>query len=195
MPDMAKLRSDRGFTAVELIISLVILGIIMTPLVSSYILGVGTVATSNASTTGTIDAQNLNGFFAGDVASAQAAKISPLCGTGTNVLLLDLGSGASPRYVAYNYSEDSTAEAQQNLHPIYTLSRQTCDSVGISSSNLIVLNDMKTIPSPTCTPNACGSANSTPASISISITEWGRLASDPVYLFTVSGARRVTVSP
>jgi prepilin-type N-terminal cleavage/methylation domain-containing protein len=197
MARLAKLRSDAGFTALELVISMVILGIIITPLVSSYILGIGTAATSNVSTTGSIDAINLSGFFASDVASAQSASTSTGCGNSGTILRLDMGTSAVPRFVTYSVALDPTLQAQTHLSPVYTMSRITCDAAGTVSSTNVVLNALKSPPTPACPTAAspCTGAATQPSSISLTITEWGRASTDPVYQFTVTGSRRITVAP
>src|SRR5438132_11043753 len=120
MSRRASLRNDGGFTAIEMVVSILILGIIVGPILSAYILGVGTTTQSNASSASSSNAQNVSDLFASDVASADKVSLATGCGNETEVALFDLGGGASPRYVSYVANEDVAAETPATT-PAYTL--------------------------------------------------------------------------
>ena len=193
---LTKASRSEGFTLVEVLISMVILGVILTPLVSSFILGIATTSASNANTVNSSDAQNVSAFFSSDVASAETASLATGCGTSgagsTEVLLLDLGTGATPRYVSYVATSDPTSAAAQGYSQLYTLSRVTCDSSKTALKSVFVALTMFSAAKATCAPVECTSADSKPSTIQLDVTEWGAKPTDDKYSFQVTGARRVT---
>ena len=190
-------RNEDGFTVLEMVFAMLILGIILVPLLSSFVLGIGTVAQSNATTNDSADAQNLSSFFTNDVASAYRASTAAGCGSNT-VVKFELGasaSGASPFYVAYGATEDAGAEASQNITPIYNLTRYTCDSSGGTLTANQVATEMTGVPVLACAGlnvANCDSTSRKPTLVSLTVIEWGRNQTDPTYTFTISGTRRVT---
>src|SRR5690349_12332048 len=81
-PSQAALRRESGFTAIELVIATVILGIIMLPLASAFILSIGTTREANQRTQNSSDAQIFSTYFSTDVASADSVAVSkPLTST------------------------------------------------------------------------------------------------------------------
>lgn len=194
-------RCEDGFTLIEILISILVLGIIIGPLVSAYVLGIGTVAESNATTTSSADDQSLSAFFTNDVASAYRVSTTNNCGPGApNVTVVQMefgktGSGASPFYVAYIAAEDTTAETSQNISPIYTLTRYTCDDHGATINSTQMASQMASVPVLACTGltvATCDGTSRAPTLVSLSMTEYGRRQSDATYSFTISGTRRVT---
>ena len=193
----ARYGKEAGFTAVEMVIAMLILGIIMAPLLSSYVLGIGTVAQSNATTNDSADTQNLASFFVNDVASAYRVSTASGCGSGT-VVKFELGksgSNASPFYVAYGATEDASAEASQHITPIYNLTRYTCDSSGSTINSTLTASELTSPPTLACAGlnvANCDSTSRKPTLVSLAVTEWGRSQTDTTYSFTISGTRRVT---
>jgi prepilin-type N-terminal cleavage/methylation domain-containing protein len=193
----ARYEQDAGFTAVEMVIAMLILGIIIVPLLSSYVLGIGTVAQSNATTNDSADTQNLSSFFVNDVASAYRASTAGGCGSDTVVKfeLGKAGSNASPFYVAYGATEDGGAEASQHISPIYNLTRYTCDASGATVDSTLVASELTSPPTLTCAGLSvanCDATSRKPTLVSLAVTEWGRNQADTTYSFTISGTRRVT---
>ena len=193
----ARLATNDGFTAVEMVIAMLILGIIIVPLLSSFVLGIGTVAQSNATTNDSADTQNLASFFTNDVASAYRVSTASGCGSDT-VLKFELGasgSNANPFYVAYGATRDTAAEANQHITPIFVLTRYTCDSSGVTVASTIMASELTSAPTLACAGLIvanCDTASRKPTLVSFTVTEWGRNQTDTTYSFTISGTRRVT---
>ena len=199
---MTRLRArgdDSGLTLVELVLSMMIMGIILLPLSSSFVLGIGTTAQSNATTNDSSDTQNLSSFFVNDVASAYRVSTSPTppCGSGT-VVKFEMGasgSGANPFYVAYGANEDGSLEDSQHITPIYVLTRYTCNSSGTTIDSAQVATAMTGPPTLACAGLSvanCDTTSRKPTLVSLTVTEWGRNQTDTTYSFTISGTRRVT---
>lgn len=188
-------RDSHGFTAIEIVIAVLILGIIIAPLLSSYVLGLTTTTSANATTSNSSDAQNLSAFFSSDVASAEKASIATGCGTGggaTEVLLLDLGTGATPRYISYTAEADASEAARLGVPQALVLNRVACDASNTSTQSTPVAQSMSQLPTLTCAPAACSAATSEPRTITLDVSEWGGKSSDEKYTFQISGLRRVT---
>ena len=188
---------EDGFTAIEMVIAMLILGIILAPLLSSYVLGIGTVAQSNATTNDSADTQNLSSFFVNDVASAYRVSTASGCGSDT-IVKFELGkalSNADPFYVAYGATRDTTAETNQNITPIYVLTRYTCNSSRGIPNSTIVASELTSAPTLACAGLSvanCDTTSRRPTLVSLTVTEWGRNQTDTTYSFTISGTRRVT---
>jgi len=190
--------NDEGLTLVELVISMLILGIILLPRSSSFVLGIGTTAQSNATTNDSSDTQNLAAFFTNDVASAYRVSTAGGCGAGT-LLKFELGastSSANPFFVAYGANEDASLEDSTNIHPVYVLTRYTCTSLGDVIDSVQMASALTTgTPPIACAglsvPN-CDTTSRKPTLVSLTVTEWGRNQTDSTYTFTISGTRRVT---
>jgi len=188
--------TDAGFTLVELVIAMLILGIIMGPLVSAYVLGIGTVAQSNARTTGSSDAQNIAGFFVNDVASAYRVSTAGGCGSDT-IVKFRLGSdtsNASPLFIAYGAASDPAAAADQHLSQVWALTRYACDSTGTILTSTVLSNEMTGAPvlCASLEQVTCASVSSQSPLVTLQVTEWGQNTTDDTYQFSVSGTRRVT---
>lgn len=207
---------DSGFTAIELIISTVILGIITLPLLSAFVLGIGTSAESNQRTLNSTDAQLLSTYFASDVASSDSVSVSrPLtstsnapftCGLTADVAVsFDwVASPAVHRYVAYVVQHNTDAEADLiGGGSVYKMSRVYCENNSGSGpvvTSYDLANTLTAEPQLKCDGALCptGDAPSgispAPSSVSLTITEYGRKASDPTTSYTLQGTRRVTTS-
>lgn len=68
-------RSQRGFTLVETVLSVVISSIIMGALVQATLIGLRTIDNSNQSLAGSNDTQLVASYFTGDVASAESVSL------------------------------------------------------------------------------------------------------------------------
>ena len=201
-------RRDAGFTLMEMLIAITILGVITVPLVSAFALGLGQTRSSNQTVTNSADAQLLASFFPSDIASAANVNTTGSCGSGplaTTVIQLDNGVGATPRFVAYVATESADSEAQLHLgapNAAYHLDRIACDALSATISDTLVANSLSAVPSfttvppsLTCVPAVGGAASdcaTTPnaRSVSVTLAEWEANSSDPKYQFTITGTRR-----
>ena len=107
------LRDDGGFTLVELLISIVILGIIMTALVGAIVVGLKTTSATQDELTVSHDAQIASAYFAKDVQSSVTVTVAgatSLCGSSTGLV------------VSFGWPETSAAGAITYVTATYTLS-------------------------------------------------------------------------
>jgi prepilin-type N-terminal cleavage/methylation domain-containing protein len=92
MPDR---RDDAGFTLIELMISIVLLGIIIVPLTNAMISGLRITTEAQQRLSETRSPLFTSAYFADDAQSADATGIAigaaqiPSCGSGTNVVSFD----------------------------------------------------------------------------------------------------------
>jgi prepilin-type N-terminal cleavage/methylation domain-containing protein len=209
------IRDDCGFTLVELVIAMMILGLIMVPLLSSFVLNISSASESNQRVQDSLDAQVLSTYFTADVASSNTVAISaasPPCGySGTGQLVIELmwadSGGANPQYVAYVATDVSTT-SEADLHApaaVYELERLTCTNpAGPIVSSQPMARALRVIPSfaafvggvpnLSCDGQSCASAIAPgPHAVALTTDEYGQptdAAHD--YIFTVTGTRRVT---
>ncbi|MFL6238894.1 MAG: prepilin-type N-terminal cleavage/methylation domain-containing protein [Actinomycetes bacterium] len=186
--------NDHGFTMLELIIAMMIMGIILAPLASAFFLAVGTTKTSAQTVKDSADAQLLSSFFADDVASSDTVSRLTGCGGANTVVQFHWVDGAIDRTVAYAWTRDPATEAELNVTPVYRLSRIACTVPG-QSTPTVVLRTLSTPPVLRCDNAACPASGSKPSSVTLQADEYGVQAegqpADPHYVFTVQGSRRV----
>lgn len=188
---------DEGFTLVELLLAISIMLVIIVPLASSFILGIGTANGGLQDTTNTVDAQILAGFFDTDVASAETASTSSSCGTsGTAVLGLLWHDGTKVVTVAYRAVADAAKQAELNVTtPIDRLERVRCVD-GVTADTTAVGRSVLHSPGAqlTCDGGAC--ASTTPRDITLTVIEQTPQLADKnasgQYTIAVTGTRRVT---
>lgn len=197
--------SDAGFTAIELIIAIVILGIITLPLLSAFVLGIGTSSEANQRTQNSADAQLLSAYFESDVASSDTVNSSPsfTCGdSGTSVVTFDWDAGSGVhRYVAYLATVNTTASTDLG-GTAWTLTRDYCTSPnGPVLTSYSLANTLNAVPQPTCDGATCGTS-STPSTVSMTISEFTRKGSNiptctsdtTCVNYTLQATRRVATS-
>src|SRR4051812_35114190 len=123
-------RNDDGFTIVELLISMGILGIIITPLATAFFIGLGTFKTTDADIANSSDAQVASLFFSDDAASADSVATNADCGSssdGDPVVQFNWQDGSISRRVAYRLATDASAAADLQVGTAYRLNRVSCD--------------------------------------------------------------------
>lgn len=189
-------RDDDGMTIVELLIAMVILMLIMAPLATSFVLGLGTTRASELDAADSADAQLLSGFFDIDVASAQtvATASSATCGSGTGVLQLVWKDGTADRVVAYEVVTDSVRQTRLGVTPVYVLQRVTCsDTAGTVIDTQVVARTLATVPSVSCDKSAC---STTPRRVTLKATAYATQTPDAGtpgrYTFSVTATRKVS---
>ncbi|TDO64046.1 prepilin-type N-terminal cleavage/methylation domain-containing protein [Kribbella sp. VKM Ac-2571] len=191
-------RSDAGFTIVELLVAVVILGVITVPL-SNAVIGIlhnaqGTSARLELSH----DAQIAGAYFAADAAtlgvrdyvtepvgggvafnrSFYVGSGGPACGPSSIVKILsDNWQGGSAATDVVSYFVDGT-----------DLRRAKCERGSTTpSSNTVVAHHVKTVGALKCKPSCSDNA---PQTLELTLTVATAQADD--YTFTLSGQRRQT---
>ena len=201
---------DVGFTLVEMVISVLILGIIMVPLTTSYVLGLGTASSTAQAVSNSSDAELVAAYLTTDISSANTVSAADMtagqtCSGGSTTILqfatTDLSvNGAAPTiYVSYVLVPNTDAEGQLHLAAgsVDELDRITCSASGSPTSSLTLARTIQVSPVPaaSCDGSAC-SNNSTPQQVSLSLTEYEYQkltppTPDAPFTFTVNASRRV----
>jgi prepilin-type N-terminal cleavage/methylation domain-containing protein len=204
---------DAGFTLVELIITIVIMGAITVPLGNLVISYFTNTATTQARLAGSHDAQIAAAYFAQDVASmgSHASGTSsglwvtpfgggPACGNvagGTRVLAL-----ASDDYTSVSQPFNATAiphvtyvayvaipvGAQYELHRI-----RCAGAAATGGVDTTVMHNLAAIPgTPTCGTTTCDSTSTYPSQVTINTVIKDVSSTGSTYPITLSGQRRQT---
>jgi prepilin-type N-terminal cleavage/methylation domain-containing protein len=182
---------DDGFTLVELLIAMVILGVIMAPLVTSFVLGLGTAVQAQQDLTNTTDVQAFSAFFTDDVASSDTVKTGTTsCGGADTVVQLAWKDGARNRAAAYVAQVDADMQADLNRSPVYRMDRVICVD-GTVTGTFPVARSLAAVPNANCDGSNCP-ADSTPQRVAVTLEEYGAKAADAHLSFTASATRRVT---
>jgi prepilin-type N-terminal cleavage/methylation domain-containing protein len=191
-----RLNRESGFTLIELILSIAILGVIMSALVGLMFASMAADKQTKSRLDGTRDEQFTAVYFAPDVAGAKdvVTAMPARCGSGTAVIEFR-GASYDPvtledtvTVVSYVFStplvdgvptgrlERRSCEAPASPAPSYPLSPVSTETVARTLSSAA--------PSPTCSPAPCGAAT---RSVSLALTRQG---ADPG--FTLLGTRRAS---
>lgn len=175
-----------------MLIAMIILGIILVPLTTSFVMGLGTAARSQQDLTNSTDLQAFAAFFSNDVGNADIVKTgSAPCGaSGTAVVEFDWTDGTADNIAAYVAVEDTTMESDLHRTPVYRLDRVTCVD-GSNTAQLVLARSVSAIPVAQCDGSPCTS-NSTPLQVALPVDEYGAAVSDPHFTFTANATRRVT---
>lgn len=185
---------DDGFTILELIIAMLIMGVVLAPLATAFFITVGTTKTTSQTVKDSSDAQLLSSFFADDVASADTVSRATSCGGANTVVQLQWIDGAITRQVAYVTVEDTATETELHVAPVYRLNRVTCDAPGATTTNPVA-RSLSVLPVLRCDAATCPVGAAKPRSVSLQLDEYGAQsegqAPDAHYVFTVQGTRRV----
>lgn len=107
-------RGDAGFTLVELLVVIAMLGIIGYPLTESLILGLRTTDATAASSSRSVAIQGLSSYFTGDAQSAETVSTTDSsCATEPVFLNLEWSDKMTTRKVSY--SLDPVSGPEQDL--------------------------------------------------------------------------------
>jgi prepilin-type N-terminal cleavage/methylation domain-containing protein len=185
-------RNEDGMTLVELVVATLILGIIILPLGSSVILGLGRTEQAAQRTTNTADQQVLASYFVNDVQSAADVAVPPAaaaCGV-TDPLVVQFHwvdpVGTVDKTVVYSAPTTGTSAGE--------MVRVFCDSTGVTRT-ATVIHALASVPSPKCDGVTCTAATPTPQVVALQVASRGTTGTDPsseTYTFNLSASRRMT---
>ena len=179
----ARAGGESGFTLVELLIAVTVLGVIMTAIAAGFSVGLRTMNDTSDRLAGSNDAQHLAVSLVPDVASATvavaAADGAGIACTGASNPVLQLSDGTSFNVV---YGVRSVAGAST-----FQLERYVCTAGAVTSTRVVARNLASlTAAAPTRIP-----AGGTLAGASLTLTE-KVTTTDAAYVFTVTGRRRTS---
>ncbi len=191
---MKLLKSEDGFTLVELMVSVAILGIIIGAISAAIIVGLQTSDRTTNRLAESHDAQDVAAFFVTDMQSAVTVTYKAMdtvsmvpagCSPASSPLLVfswtDPSAGAE--MVSY-YSATSGSETQ--------LVRQQC--VAGSASTVVVAHLLgSSTPLVACVPTACtvpGLVSPAPRTVSLALSAVG--SDGTTYSYTLQGSRRTS---
>lgn len=181
-------RADEGFTLLEMVIVILILGVILAPLMSSFVLSLKTTKEAVQTTTTNADKQITSQFFGTDAASSEQVSTTSSCVNPgeTPVAQFDWVDGTVHKYVAYVLTPDTFGAS-----PAYQLQRNYCETPNTVISSAVLARSLATVPVLTCDGGSC-TGNPKPATVRLALDQYGAAAGDPHVSFTVTGTRRVT---
>lgn len=192
---MRRRSGDEGFTVIELIIAMLIMIILMVPLATAFVLGLGTTHGSERDATNSSDAQILAGFFDTDVSSAQTVGVTSGCGGAGTFLTLKWNDGGAAVEAAYRAVADAARQAELQLAvPIYTAERVQCGGAGAGTS--VVARTLLAVPTVTCDGAPCSASTTTPRRVTLTGQESAVQLTDQSatdrYSLGVTATRKVT---
>lgn len=187
-------RRDDGLTLIELLVSMAVLLIIMAPLVTAFVVGLGTTRATEQDAGNSADAQLLASFLDVDVASAETVSTTTTCGGAAGVLQLRWTDGATSRTVVYRAVTNAARQARLQLPTaVYDLKRELCTSSTTPISSQVIARTLSSVPVVTC--DGSGTCSATPRRVSLKATAYSTQISDvgstSVYTFGVTASRRV----
>lgn len=185
--------AQAGFTLIELVISMLILGMIIAPLASAFTLNFQTTTEAKQRVSNSADAQLLTSFFSDDVASSEKVDTTAAgCAGGSPTLELPRADGT---LIDYLVTPNTDAQTELNVSPVYQITRVSCASAGGAPTNTLILStSLRAQPTLKCDSATCAAGSSKPLIVTLDVDDIGRPATDPSqdYQFTVTGTRRVT---
>jgi prepilin-type N-terminal cleavage/methylation domain-containing protein len=166
---LSRRAGDDGFTLVELLISVTVLGIVMSAVAGVMTVTITSAATANTRLTESNDLRRAATYFAADVqgATSVAVATTPRCGTGAAEVVVeflgqdfaDAGPAITTTVVSYVLRPVTDSDGtRQELHrltctaatatPTYPLTAPTTDVVVVRRVSTVV-------PVPSCVPSSC----------------------------------------
>jgi prepilin-type N-terminal cleavage/methylation domain-containing protein len=181
----SQLKDERGFTLVELLLAVVVLGMIVVALGSAFSVGVRSMNDTSDRLSGSSDAQQLSVFFPPDVESASAAVASA---TGSGITCSGGGLVAADQRLQLTDGTFNIVYGVRSASGGFQLERHVCTS-GVWVSTRVVARNLAglTAVTPTRIP-----ASGTLTGASLTLTEKVTTTGATPYVFTVPGKRRST---
>lgn len=185
--------ADDGFTLVELIIAIGIMGLLVSTLVGVLFASVRANSETRERLDGTRDEQISSVWFAPDVQGATSVTTGGAATCGSGTALLDLrGSSYDPvslttTQTAVSYVYDTVTSGGATVG---RLERRTCEaaSLGAGSAplarNVVARTLATTAPTVSCSPSPCGAST---RSVTVTLTRPA-----PEVAFTLTASRRPT---
>lgn len=190
---MSRPGDESGFTLVEMLIAVTVLGIIMVALGAGFSAGLRNLDDTSNRLSGSTDAQQLGVYLVPDVQSASAVVASAtgagITCTGASAPVLQLTDGASFN-VVYGVRTVTSGSLADSSHPAYYLERYVCTGGAVVSGSTKVVS--RTLASATAAAPAQILSSGTLVGASLTVTEKTTTNDTTPYVFTVKGNRRST---
>lgn len=190
---MQQVRDESGFTLVELLIAVTVLGIIIVALGAGFSVGLRSLDDTSNRLSGSTDAQQLGVYLLPDVQSASTVVASStgagIACTGASNPVLQLTDGASFN-VVYGVRTVTSGSLADATHPAYFLERYVCTGGSVQSASTKVVS--RTLASATAAAPVRIPATGTLTGAALTVTEKTTTNDTTPYVFTVSGRRRTT---
>lgn len=188
---MRRMRDDTGFTLVELLAAVAILGVVVLPLTGGIILGLRTMNSTTSRYSASNDAQVLSRYLPPDVQSANTGNTSSLSAcTGTSnrkVQLTVNTDGTGTRTIMY-WLRGSTAARYELVRSVWD-NGANCTMAQPTRTTVMARNIANPTSDVTATP-----LSGTPMGFRIRVAEAPAQNETTGYTFTVSARKRTTVS-
>jgi Tfp pilus assembly protein PilW len=216
---MTSRRTDEGFTVIELLIAMMLMLLLLTPLVASFVIGVRATTDTAQDALNSADAQLLAGFYDIDVANADTVAtdvaVANSCGgsgaaglLGADLQLSWLDGGAIS-LVSYRRRPDAAMLAELAAKDsslatgftAYELQRLRCVGGAVTETHVVARSLIAAGSSSpsliTCWPLACTATASKPRTVRLQLTDQSTLLTDKGattnrFNFGVIATRRVT---
>jgi prepilin-type N-terminal cleavage/methylation domain-containing protein len=180
---MSRRADERGFTLVELLVAIAILGIIMLPLSGAFSVGLRTINDTSNRLAGSADAQLLTVHFPADVQGATegttTVPAAACTGAENPKLQLTDGGGATAMNVVYGVRASGSA---------YQVVRYDCAGGSVVKSTVVARN----VPSVGSVTAGRKPTTGTFTGATLQLTERVTASDSAPYVFTVEGRRRAS---
>ena len=187
-----RVRDDDGFTLVELVLAVTLMGVVIGAVASAMIVMFTTTGETTERLSESPDLQLAAAYFGSDVQSAQTFTGS--CGpVGTALVTLSwTDPGASPNPAAADDTQRTVRYVVETAGTQKTLVRYACTNSGSADKTTLVdfVNPMST-PTLTCTPD-CTSPTSMRIAMEICTADAANVCKNDPLPFAVEGAVRRT---
>ena len=172
--------SESGFTLLELLVSIAILGFIMLPLASGFFVGLRSVNDTSNRFKASSDAQLLSIYLPPDVESSTAASatLTITCTGLVGTSKLQLTNTAGTFKVVYTLSTASP----------WTITRYIC-TTGAAATPVVVARNVKDNVASSLVVTVTGSPMT---QVSMKVTELATTTNPTNFVFTVTGRKRAT---